>query len=130
MGRIKGKNTGPEVIVRSLIHGLGYRFRLNLESLPGKPDIILPRYQKVIFIHGCFWHGHADCKRARLPSSNVEFWQAKIAANIERDLRSIQALKGLGWHTLVVWSCETGNKTLLTQKLKGFMTDDTSSTKK
>ena len=119
MSRVKGSDTKPEIAVRKLLHGWGFRFQLHKKNLPGKPDIVLPRHKRVIFVHGCFWHGHIDCNRSKLPGSNVEFWQAKIAANMERDTRNMEALKALGWETLVVWTCE--KKDRLEDKLKGFM---------
>lgn len=119
MSRIKGGDTKPEIAVRKILHGLGFRFRLHDKRLPGKPDIVLPRHKKIIFVHGCFWHGHTVCKRSKIPGSNVDFWQAKITANMERDTRNLEALKSLGWNTLVVWTCEKKNG--LEDKLKGFM---------
>lgn len=104
MSGIRGKNTKPEVLVRKALHAAGFRFRIHVDTLPGKPDIVLPRYRAVIFVHGCFWHGH-DCAYFRLPQSNTAFWQAKIEANRLRDLRSIDQLKGKGWKVLVLWEC-------------------------
>lgn len=106
MRRVKDKNTTPEKIVRSLLHRLGYRFRLHRADLPGKPDIILPKYRSVIFVHGCFWHGH-DCARgARMPKTNVDYWRGKIARNRARDEKHIAELEALGWRPLVIWECE------------------------
>ena len=119
MSRVKGRDTKPEIAVRKILHNWGFRFRLHDKKLPGKPDIVLPRFKRVIFVHGCFWHGHPGCNRSKLPSSNISFWQAKIAANMERDIRNIEALKALGWETLVIWSCE--KKEQLEDKLKRFM---------
>lgn len=121
MARIKGANTKPEIVVRKLLHGMGFRFRLHDKGLPGKPDIVLPRHRRIVLVNGCFWHGHLDCKRAKLPASNVDFWQVKISSNIERDKRNIEALHNLGWRVLVVWACEMRDLTILTKKLKGFM---------
>ena len=121
MSRVTGKNSKPELIVRKLLHGMGYRFRLHDAKLPGKPDVVLPRHKKIVFINGCFWHGHHDCKRAKLPSTNVEFWQSKISGNIRRDALNLVGLKQLGWHVLVVWGCEISQVHLLKEKLKGFM---------
>lgn len=119
MSRIKGSNTKPEIAVRKILHAMGFRFRLHDKKLPGKPDIILPRHKNIIFVHGCFWHGHNCCNRSKIPDSNSQFWQNKIAANIKRDSQNIDALKALGWKTLVIWTCE--KKELLEEKLKGFM---------
>src|SRR6266850_1135769 len=87
MSRIKGENTRPEILVRKIVHSLGYRFRLHSNTLPGKPDLVLPRHEKIIFVHGCFWHGHVRCSRSALPSTNVQFWQKKILGNKSRDAR-------------------------------------------
>lgn len=100
---------------------MGYRFRLHDKKLPGKPDVVLPRHRKVILVHGCFWHGHPGCKRAKQPSSNRIFWQAKLSCNMERDKRDKVKLRQLGWHVLIVWSCETRKIDILKTKLKGFM---------
>ncbi len=106
MRAVKGSNTGPEMIVRRLAHGMGYRFRLHRKDLPGKPDLVFPRLKKVIFVHGCFWHGH-DCARgARVPAKNRAYWVQKIARNRIRDEASQRALSALGWKVKVVWECE------------------------
>lgn len=106
MRAVKGQDTAPELLVRSVVHGMGYRFRLHRKDLPGKPDLVFPRLRKVIFVHGCFWHGH-DCARgARMPKTNVEYWQAKILRNSRRDASHLKALKVLGWSAAVVWECE------------------------
>jgi DNA mismatch endonuclease, patch repair protein len=106
MSRIKGRDTKPELIVRSFVHRLGYRFRLYRKDLPGKPDIVLPRHKKIIFVHGCFWHMH-NCKNGRVkPATRAKFWQDKRTDNKERDRRNIQTLKKLGWGVLVVWECQ------------------------
>ncbi|MFH2064677.1 MAG: very short patch repair endonuclease [Pseudomonadota bacterium] len=118
MSRISGKNTKPELIVRSLLHNLGYRFRLHRIDLPGKPDITLPKYKKVIFVHGCFWHGHKGCKRSRRPTTNEKFWNKKLAGNMERDKRYYRDLRAMGWQILIVWECDTKNTEKLMHKLK------------
>lgn len=107
MSRIRGKDTRPELRVRSALHRLGYRFRLNRRDLPGKPDIVLPRHQTVIFVHGCFWHRHPGCRFAYTPKSRVEFWQTKFQRNVERHREVEEELQTLGWRVLVVWECET-----------------------
>lgn len=106
MSRISGGNTKPEIVVRKILHGMGYRFRLHVKNLPGKPDIVLPRFKKVIFVHGCFWHGHKGCKRSKQPTTNVEFWREKIESNLRRDAVKISQLQELGWHVLILWACE------------------------
>lgn len=121
MSRIKGKDTKPEKIIRSLLHQMGYRFRLHRPDLPGNPDIVLPKYKKVIFVHGCFWHGHKNCMRAKRPKTNEKFWNEKLSKNIKRDKKYPKELKKLGWRTLVVWQCEIKDKGLLMNKLRDFL---------
>ena len=121
MANIKGKDTKPEKIVRSILHSMGYRFRLHNKQLPGKPDIVLPRYRSVVFVHGCFWHGHDGCKRATMPTTRAEFWQNKIAGNRERDSRNIAALENLGYRCLIVWQCDLKDLGLLKQRLSAFL---------
>lgn len=106
MSLISGDNTQPERIVRKLLHSLGYRFRLHDRRLPGTPDIVFPGRKKVIFVHGCFWHGHKDCRRAKRPASNRDFWNTKIDATVQRDSRNIQKLVETGWQVHVIWQCE------------------------
>ena len=120
MARVKNKNTAPEILVRSLLHRMGYRFRLHRRDLPGSPDIVLPRHKKVIFVHGCFWHGH-DCPRGKRPSTNREFWDAKLDRNIERDRAARKGLTELGWQYLVVWQCQTKNEDDLRTQLQDFL---------
>jgi DNA mismatch endonuclease (patch repair protein) len=120
MARVKNKNTAPELLVRSLLHRMGYRFRLHRRDLPGSPDIVLPRHKKVIFVHGCFWHGH-DCPRGRRPSTNREFWDVKLDRNIERDRSSQRELNKIGWKTLVIWQCQTKNEDELRVQLQDFL---------
>jgi DNA mismatch endonuclease (patch repair protein) len=106
MSRVKNRNTRQELLVRSLLHRLGYRFRLHRSDLPGTPDIVLPKYSTVVFVNGCFWHGH-DCPRGKLPQSNEVFWSAKIEYNRIRDQQNRAFLESLGWHVVTVWTCET-----------------------
>jgi DNA mismatch endonuclease (patch repair protein) len=120
MSAVRGKNTAPERFVRSALHRLGYRFRLHRKDLPGTPDIVLPRRRSVMFIHGCFWHGH-KCRRGSLPTSNVEFWQRKIAGNRIRDARAQKELRKQGWRVLTIWECETKNERKLVKKLSLFL---------
>lgn len=104
MSLIKGKNTLPELIVRRELHAKGFRFRIHLRALPGKPDIVLPRHKVAIFVHGCFWHGHY-CKKQKLPKTNTEFWKHKIELNKKRDRRNIRALQGRNWSVIIIWEC-------------------------
>lgn len=109
MSQIKGKNTKPEELVRKYLFSQGFRYRKNDKRLPGSPDIVLPKYKTVIFINGCFWHGHRDCKYFVWPKSNVEFWRNKIYSNIERDIKKTKQLTKLGWKVIIVWECELKN---------------------
>ena len=118
---MSARNTKPELIVRSLLHNMGYRFRLYRNDLPGKPDITLPKHKKIIFVHGCFWHGHLDCPRGKRPSTNKNFWNEKLDKNMERDRVVIHNLKQLGWDVLTVWTCEVNNTEKLKNKLLTFL---------
>lgn len=120
MSRIRGKNTALEMKVRSLLHGLGYRYRLHRKDLPGTPDLVFPARKSVILIHGCFWHGH-DCARAALPTSNRDFWETKIGRNKERDGQAQEALIKGGWKVLTIWQCQTRNDPILRERLVGFL---------
>lgn len=126
MAAIKGKDTKPEMIVRKYLFSRGLRFRVQVRKLPGKPDIVLPKYKTAIFVNGCFWHGHEGCKYFRLPKSNVEFWKEKIERNIERDKESMQALFDLGWKVVRVWECELRNKANREETLNKIYTSITS----
>ena len=117
MSKIRSKDTKPEKTVRSLLHKMGFRFRLHRKNLPGKPDIVLPKYKTVIFVHGCYWHRHEGCKDASTPKSNTDFWVNKFNANISRDKRNQEQLKNSGWNVIVVWSCELRNLDSLSSKL-------------
>ncbi|WP_295142178.1 DNA mismatch endonuclease Vsr [uncultured Campylobacter sp.] len=110
MSRISGKETKPEILVRKYLFAHGFRYRKNAKDLPGKPDIVLPKYKTVIFVNGCFWHGHHNCKKAALPVTNAEFWSKKISSNIIRDEKTYVELAGIGYKVLVVWQCELGIK--------------------
>ncbi|NQU38916.1 MAG: DNA mismatch endonuclease Vsr [Lentisphaerae bacterium] len=118
MSRIHGENTKPEILVRSLLHRMGYRFRLHRRDLPGKPDIVLPRYKAVVFVHGCFWHRHKGCKYAYMPKSRVNFWQKKFDENVERDARVKRELRKLGWRTITVWECQIRNDVVLMNRIR------------
>ena len=120
MQSVKSKNTGPELIVRRLLHGMGYRYRLHRRDLPGKPDIAFVSRRKAIFVHGCFWHGH-DCPKGRLPKSRLDYWRPKLDRNRERDRTNAEHLKSLGWSVLVIWQCETVDKETLAIRLQDFV---------
>ncbi|MDY7000522.1 MAG: very short patch repair endonuclease [Thermodesulfobacteriota bacterium] len=124
MSKIKGKDTKPEKIVRSLLHAMGYRFRLHRKDLPGKPDIVLPKHKTVIFVHGCFWHGHNSCSRSNIPKSNSEYWIGKINRNIQRYNTNRALLVQKGWKVLVIWECQTKDREhlrlFLTEHLEGL----------
>jgi DNA mismatch endonuclease (patch repair protein) len=110
MSRIKGKDTGPEMKLRSMLHRAGYRFRLHTDKLPGCPDIVLPKYRTVVFVHGCYWHRHPGCPDATNPKSRTEFWQKKFNDTVKRDKRKAEELEKLGWHVITVWECELKKK--------------------
>ncbi len=117
MSAIKSKNTKPEIAVRKLLHSLGCRFRLHRKDLPGSPDIVLPKYKTVIFVHGCFWHRHANCKYASTPKTRKEFWGSKFKANVKRDLEIQEKIKNIGWQSVVIWECELKNYEKLKKSL-------------
>jgi DNA mismatch endonuclease (patch repair protein) len=125
MRLIRSKNTKPEIIVRKLIYSLGFRYRLHSKSLPGHPDVFFPGRKKAIFVHGCFWHRHTNCRFARLPKSRLDYWLPKLERNRARDLRHIDELKSLGWGVLVVWECETKTDLTLSMRLNEFLSDKT-----
>ena len=125
MSRVRAKDTHPELVVRSLVHRLGRRFRLHVSALPGRPDIVLARTKELIFVHGCFWHQHT-CNRGARPSSNRRFWNRKLDANVRRDRYVLRQLKRLGWRSLVVWECETKNLDKLKQRLERFFSHTSS----
>ena len=110
MSRVKGKETTPEIIVRKYLFSRGLRYRKNVKTLPGTPDIVLPKYKTVVLVNGCFWHGHKGCKPAHLPSTNLNYWEKKIADNIERDERKKRELENLGYKVLVAWQCQLKKK--------------------
>lgn len=121
MRRIEAKNTKPELMVRSLVHKLGYRYVIHDRRLPGSPDMVFPARRKVIFVHGCFWHRHSRCRLARLPKSNLDFWFTKLEANRLRDRRQLAALRNLGWRPLVVWECQLADPGRLAARLTAFL---------
>ena len=121
MARVRGKDTRPEMIVRRLVHAMGYRYRLHRKDLPGKPDLVFGPRRKAIFVHGCFWHGH-HCKRgARKPKQNADYWTAKIARNVARDRENLAALEAMGWQALTIWECELKEVAALETRLKAFL---------
>jgi DNA mismatch endonuclease (patch repair protein) len=120
MSRIKGKDTQPEMIVRKWLHSQGFRFRLHRKDLPGHPDITLPKYKTVIFVHGCFWHRHEGCRRATIPATRVGFWEQKFQRNIRQDSLVQEKLNALGWNVLVIWECET-KKLAFADKVKEYL---------
>lgn len=121
MSAVKGKNTKPELRVRCALHAMGYRFRLHRNDLPGKPDIVLPKYKLCIFVHGCFWHQHPGCKRATMPSSNRAYWKKKLVGNFERDKKNVDEIKSLGWRVCVIWECETKQQDVLEKALQNCL---------
>lgn len=118
MSKVRGCNTKPEKMIRSHLHRQGFRFRINSLNLPGKPDIVLKKYDAIIFIHGCFWHNHKGCKKSKLPDTRKEFWENKIAATVLRDQRNISDLTKQGWRIAIVWECGTKNKHYLEKNIK------------
>lgn len=121
MSQIKGKDTKPELLVRSMLHRMGYRFRLHRKDLPGKPDITLPKYRAVVFVHGCFWHRHKECRYAYTPKSRIGFWQKKFKDNVERDKKKQAALRRAGWRVIVVWECQLRNISKLENRIKNSL---------
>lgn len=118
MSRIKGRDTKPELLVRSVLHRLGYRFRLHSKNLPGRPDVVLARHRIVVFVHGCFWHRHPHCRYAYTPRSNVSFWTTKFEQNVARDSETYRALRKEGWRVVVVWECQAKDAKSVIARLK------------
>lgn len=121
MRAVRSRNTGPEIRVRQIAHGLGYRFRLHRRDLPGKPDLAFPGRRKAVFVHGCFWHHHKGCPRGSMPQSNIEYWRPKLARNAARDAEQIAALKASGWRALVIWECQIRDEKRLAARLRQFL---------
>ncbi len=121
MGRVRSRDTKPEMVVRRLVHAMGYRYRLHARDLPGRPDLVFRPRCKAIFIHGCFWHRHPSCVLARLPKSREDFWLPKLEANRQRDLKNERALQDAGWKVLAVWECELGDVAELKNRIKEFL---------
>lgn len=120
MSRIKGKDTKPEILVRSILHRMGLRFRLHRKDLPGKPDIVLSKHRTVIFVNGCFWHRHRNCRFAYMPKSRIEFWENKFIGNVTRDRQKARQLRRIGWRVVVVWECETRQVENLIKRLENI----------
>jgi DNA mismatch endonuclease (patch repair protein) len=125
MAKVRGRDSKPEMLVRRLVHGMGFRYRLHDRRLPGSPDLVFPRLRKAIFVHGCFWHRHPDshCKLARMPKSRLDFWRPKLQGNRKRDLRHQAELEALGWRFLVVWECQMRDKEQLQNMLRAFLAE-------
>jgi DNA mismatch endonuclease (patch repair protein) len=121
MGRVRGKDTKPEMAVRRLVHGMGYRYRLHRRDLPGSPDLVFISRRRVIFVHGCFWHRHPACRLARIPKTRQEFWVPKLEGNRRRDLQNQGILETLGWNYLVVWECQLRDTAQLQETIRGFL---------
>jgi len=123
MSRVRNKDTAPEMVVRKLIYGMGYRYRLHGKDLPGRPDLVFRSRRRVVFVHGCFWHRHNDstCKLSRLPKSRLEFWLPKLEDNRVRDYKNQTALKAMGWQSLVIWECQLKKPIPLARKIRSFL---------
>lgn len=121
MAKIKGKGTRPEMLVRRLVHGMGFRYRLHVRSLPGCPDLVFPRHRKIIFVSGCFWHLHSCVNGCRLPKTRARFWREKLTGNKRRDARNVRALRRAGWSVLVVWECQTRQPERLARRVTRFL---------
>lgn len=121
MGRVRARDTKPEMVVRRAVHAMGYRYRLHAKDLPGKPDLVFRSQKKALFVHGCFWHRHPGCVLARLPKSRRDFWTPKLNANRLRDMKCERSLRDAGWGVLTIWECELGDVTQLKAKIRGFL---------
>ncbi|MGB3486953.1 MAG: very short patch repair endonuclease [Xanthobacteraceae bacterium] len=123
MRAVRSKDTAPEMTVRRLVHSLGYRYRLHRSDLPGKPDLVFPGRHKVIFVHGCFWHGHSCARGARLPATNVDYWKKKISRNVARDAATLDKLNAEGWSSMTIWECElkAADRPRLTKRIEEFL---------
>lgn len=121
MAAIHSENTSPEIAVRRIVHSLGYRYRLHVPNLPGKPDLVFPSRKKILFVHGCFWHCHNRCKRAAIPKTRTAFWREKLTANADRDRRKRHELRAMGWKVLTVWQCQLRSPKQLTEQIDAFL---------
>lgn len=122
MRRIPSKGTNPEMFVRRFVHAQGYRYRLHVSDMPGKPDLVFPKLRKIIFVHGCFWHLHNACREGRIPESRRDYWESKLIRNVERDHKHLASLRKHGWRVLVVWECEIKNSKRTEEKIISFLT--------
>ncbi len=123
MSRIGGKDTKPEIMVRKFLHANGFRYRIHVKDLPGKPDIVLPKYKTVIFVHGCFWHAHEGCDKFSIPETRSDWWKKKLFRNKERDIENQSALKDQGWNVVIVWECEIKNKTVFKSIIRSIISN-------
>ena len=123
MAAVRSENTRPEMAVRKIVHGLGYRCRLHVRTLPGRPDLVFPAHRRIVLVHGCFWHRHKRCRYASSPKTRRKFWETKFAANVERDRRIVRQLKRMGWAVFTVWQCELKKPGRLTERLNDFLSN-------
>ena len=121
MAAVRSKDTEPELLVRRLVHGMGYRYRLHRPDLPGKPDLVLPGRRKIIFVHGCFWHQHTGCARSALPKSHANYWKDKLVKNVQRDAEAIRMLRDRGWKVLVIWECQLLGRRTVERSVSRFL---------
>lgn len=128
MAAVKGKNTKPEIIVRKMLHAMGFRFRLHRKELPGRPDIVLPKYRTVVLVNGCFWHQHPGCQMSRRPKSRPDYWEPKLDGNIQRDKKNRTELVKLGWRVITIWECELENPEEIAAKLKNLIENKSETT--
>ncbi len=130
MSRVGGRNTLPEILVRKMAHGMGFRFRLHGKGLPGKPDMVFASRKAVVFVHGCFWHRHEGCKYATSPKSRKKYWNEKFEANVERDRRTVAKLRRMGWRVMTVWACEIKRPATLERRLGRFLNRESNDVEK
>lgn len=121
MARIRSKDTSPELMVRRIAYAMGFRYRLHVATLPGKPDLVFRRLRKIVQVHGCFWHQHEGCGDSHIPKSSVEYWKPKLTRNVDRDVENLKRLKALGWRVLIVWDCELRNVRIVTKRIRKFL---------
>ena len=124
MRRIRSRDTSPEMIVRRLVHGMGYRYRLHVAKLPGKPDLVFPRLKRIIEVRGCFWHQHSGCIDAHIPKSHIKYWRTKLTRNRQRDRATVKKLQAAGWSVLTIWECETTDPNMLAERITAFLSAD------
>lgn len=124
MRRIRSKGTSPEMAVRRIAHGMGFRYRLHVHALPGRPDLVFPRLLKIIQVQGCFWHQHSGCPQGHIPKSRTEYWHPKLRNNHQRDRETVKKLRAAGWHVLTIWECETTEPDALAERINAFLSAD------